>query len=96
MGPSTNGLAIASLVCSLVVVFGIGSVLGIVFGFVAKSQIRQSNGTQKGNGLATAGIIIGFALIGIFILFVIVAAATGGFHTCTSTGSNFSYSCSNS
>jgi hypothetical protein len=96
MPPKTNGLAIASLVCSLVVIFGVGCVLGIIFGFVAKSQIRQSNGTQKGNGLATAGIIIGFVAIGLFILFVIIAAATGGFHACTSAGTTFNNACSNS
>jgi hypothetical protein len=68
--PPTNGLAIASLVCSIVSVFGIGSVLGIIFGCVARGQIRRSRGTQKGGGLALAGIIVGCATL-VLALFVV-------------------------
>lgn len=70
--PSTNGFAIASLACSCAGPFflGIGCILGIVFGFVARSQIRQSNGSQSGGGLALAGIIVGFSLIALFVLIV--------------------------
>lgn len=54
----TNGMAIASLVCS---VFGwvclIGSILGLVFGFIALGQIKRTG--QRGRGLAIAGIVIG-------------------------------------
>ena len=60
--PKTNGLAVASLVCSFFFwLFGIGAVLGIVFGFVSRSQIKHSAGIQRGKGVALAGIIIGFA-----------------------------------
>jgi hypothetical protein len=60
--PKTNGLAVASFVCSFFFwLFGIGAVLGIVFGFVSRSQIKHSAGIQRGKGLALAGIIIGFA-----------------------------------
>jgi hypothetical protein len=47
------------------------AVLGIIFGFVARSQIRHSGGTQGGDGLAIAGIIVGFAWI---VLIVILGA----------------------
>lgn len=58
----TNSLAIASLVLSIVGVFcGIGSIVGIVLGFVARSQIKKTG--QSGDGLALAGIIIGFVTI---------------------------------
>jgi hypothetical protein len=71
-----NGLAIASLVCSCagILFLGVPGILGIIFGFVARSQIRKSNGTQGGEGLALAGIIVGFAWIAILILIFIVAA----------------------
>ena len=75
----TNGKAIASLVLSLVWILGINSILAVIFGFVAKREIRESNGTQTGDGLATAGIIIGFvgiAGVALFILFVAVAGHT--------------------
>jgi hypothetical protein len=81
----TNGMAVASLVCSCAGIipffFGIPCVLGIVFGFVARSQIRRTDGVQSGRGLALAGIIIGFSLIALFILVVVLIAAAG--HNCT-------------
>jgi hypothetical protein len=48
--PRNNGLAIASLVCSIVGIafFALPAVLGVIFGFVARSQVRQSSGTQTG------------------------------------------------
>ena len=70
----TNGLAIASLVCSIAGFLVIPLVLGIVFGFVARSQIKNSNGTQGGQGLALAGIIIGFGWAGLIVLGTIVNA----------------------
>ena len=71
-----NGLAVASLVCSCAgFLFFLPAVLGVIFGFVARSQIRQSGGTQGGDGLALAGIIVGFAWMGLFVILVIVGAA---------------------
>src|SRR5688500_275733 len=55
--PKTSGFAIASLVCSLVWIYGPTSVLAIVFGVIAKKQIRESNGWVTGNGMATAGLV---------------------------------------
>ena len=66
----TNGFAIASLICAFLC-----TPLGLVFGFIAKSQIKQTG--QQGNGLATAGIVIsGVSLaIGIFAFIAILVAA---------------------
>jgi hypothetical protein len=71
--PKTNGLAVASLVLGIVWVYWIGSILAIIFGFTAKSQINKSNGEQTGDGLATAGIVLGF--VGIAFIIIIVAVA---------------------
>jgi hypothetical protein len=62
----------------------VGAVLAIVFGFIARSQIKRSNGTQQGGGMALAGIIIGFAgiVIGIVVVIVVVAVV----HHCNQTG----------
>ena len=72
--PSTNGLAVASLVLGIVGWWpcGIGSIVAIVLGFVARSQIRSSQGRQGGDGLALAGIILGFVGIGLVILLFVV------------------------
>jgi hypothetical protein len=72
--PSTNGWAIASLVLG---VLG-GSLLAIVFGLVARSQIRRSGGRQSGLGLATAGIVLGCLWLAL-IAIVVVLAVTGSF-----------------
>jgi uncharacterized membrane protein YdbT with pleckstrin-like domain len=71
----TNGLAIASLVCSFFFwLYGLGAVLAIIFGFIARSQIKKSGNTQQGGGMALAGIIIGFAglVIGAAIIIVVI------------------------
>ena len=53
----TNGLAIASFVTSL---FGL-TILAIIFGHIAQSQIKQTG--QGGSGLATAGLVIGYIFL---------------------------------
>ena len=55
----TSGLAIASFVLSLVWILGFGSLLAVILGLVARSNIKRSGGLQTGKGLATAGTIIG-------------------------------------
>ena len=74
----TNGLAIAALVCSIFgFLYGIGAILGIVFGFIARSQIKQRGG--QGNGLAIAGIVIGIGWFVLFFAAVALALVVGGF-----------------
>ena len=53
-----NGFAIASLV--LAFFFGFGSVLAVVFGHVALSQIGRARGAQKGRAVAVAGLLLGY------------------------------------
>jgi hypothetical protein len=69
----TNGSAIVSVVLGVLWFAGIGSLLALVFGYRARREIKNSAGSQKGSGLATAGIILGW--IGIAIL---VAGVVGG------------------
>jgi fumarate reductase subunit D len=72
-GAGTNSMAIASLVCSL---FGwlcvIGPILGLIFGFLALGQIKQTG--QGGRGMAIAGIVIGGLVIAASIVFGILGA----------------------
>jgi hypothetical protein len=69
---STNGLAIASMVLGIVWVYWIGSILALIFGYVARGQIRNANGSQGGGGMAVAGIVLGWIGIGTFALMVIL------------------------
>jgi hypothetical protein len=67
----TNGLAIAALVCGIAgFILFIPAVLGIIFGFIARAQIKNSNRTQKGEGMALAGIIVGFAWLVVLVLII--------------------------
>ncbi len=45
--------------------------MGLLFGFIARSQIKRSRGRQAGRSLSLAGIITGFAVIIICILVVV-------------------------
>jgi hypothetical protein len=72
----TNGMAIAALVCSCVGVFFLTAIAGIVFGFVAQTQIKRANGAQKGKGLALAGVIVGFAWLALLVVSVIFNHST--------------------
>lgn len=78
-----NGLAIASMVLGITWLWWIGSILAIVFGIVAHRQIRDSNGTQSGGGIATAGIVLGWIGIVTFVGFMAIMIAASA---STSTG----------
>jgi peptidyl-prolyl cis-trans isomerase B (cyclophilin B) len=79
-------MAIASLICAFFC-----SPLGIIFGFIARSQIKRTG--QGGDGLAIAGIVISIASIGIGIIVLIVSASTtsttglGALHQLLAAGS---------
>ncbi len=74
--PSNNGLAVASLVLSLLWLCGIGSLLAVIFGHIARGQIKRSNGRETGAGLALAGLILGYLPLVIGVAFFFVGLAS--------------------
>lgn len=74
--PGTNGFAVTSLVLGILWIFWLGSVLALVFGYIAKSQINASGGAQGGRGLAIAGIVLGFVGIGMLVLVLLFGDLT--------------------
>jgi len=64
---STNGFAIVSLITAIV---GFGGVLAVIFGHIAHSQIRRTG--ERGWGMATAGLIIGYIGIVVGVALAIV------------------------
>ena len=75
----TSGTAIASLsfgVLSWVVLPFIGAILAVVLGHSARKEIgRAPPGTIEGDGMAIAGLILGWAHLALFlvaILFIFV------------------------
>ncbi|GAA1535763.1 DUF4190 domain-containing protein [Nocardioides humi] len=74
--PATNGMAIASLVVSivsLVVCAGFTGFIGAILGHVAKSQMKRTN--EQGGGLALAGIIVGWLGFALFIVGAVLFVA---------------------
>jgi hypothetical protein len=59
----TNVMSILSLVFAFVF-----SLLGIVFGHIAKKQIRRTG--EGGSGLATAGLVLGYIFTVLWLLYV--------------------------
>lgn len=75
----TNGMAIASLVLGIVWVYGIGSILALVFGYLGKNQIDASQGRETGRGMAVAGIVLGWIGVGLLVIVIIVAASSSSY-----------------
>jgi len=81
--PRTSGTAIASLVFGVLSWFAlpfIGAILAIVLGHSARGEIRRAPpGTIDGDGMAVAGLILGWAHLAIIAaLMFFVFAFLGG------------------
>jgi hypothetical protein len=76
LGVRTNGLAIAAMIAGILWFTWIGAVLGVIFGHVARRQIGEANGWQRGDGMALAGMVLGYSGLAV-LLFTVLALATG-------------------
>jgi hypothetical protein len=68
---ATNGMAIASMVLGILWIYWIGSILALVFGYVALSQIKKRN--ENGRGMAITGVVLGWVGVGILLLIFVIA-----------------------
>jgi len=59
--PGTNVMAILSLIGAFVL-----APLGIIFGYIAKKQIKETG--EQGEGLANVGLILGYIFTGLAVL----------------------------
>ena len=71
----TNGLALASLACGFAqFLFGPPvAIPAIVFGHVARRQIKRTG--EQGAGLALAGLVLGWATVILAIVLIVVGLA---------------------
>src|SRR5262249_9505363 len=69
----TSGKAIGSLVSALVVPF-FGGIVAIILGHLSLSEIKKSSGRLKGDGLAIAGLVLGYLQVAGLPFFLIIAA----------------------
>jgi hypothetical protein len=67
----TSTLATISLVAGIaswVIAPLIGAIVAVITGHMAKSEIRNSDGRLTGDGMATAGLILGYIQIGLTVV----------------------------
>ena len=71
----TSGLAIGSLVCGILELFTLGfaAIPAVILGHLARTQIRRTG--ERGDGMAIAGLVLGYLGIGIWTLIIIALAA---------------------
>jgi hypothetical protein len=77
LAPPTSTLAIISLISGIVSWFllpFIAAVAAVITGHMAKSEIRKSNGLLGGNGMATAGLVLGYIQLGLGLCVCLVVA----------------------
>ncbi len=82
----TNVTAVVSLVFGILSwlgLVGIGGIVAVIAGHIAKDQIRKSEGRQTGDGLATAGLVLGYShivvvVLGACLIFLILAGVITG------------------
>ena len=74
--PNSN-MALASLILGILgwtLLPTIGSIGAIITGHMAKNEIRSSMGALGGDGMATAGLVLGYANIAIALCVCLVVA----------------------
>ena len=67
----TSGLAIAALVSGIAgwtILPLLGSILAIFLGYAARNEIRRDPDRLTGEGLAVAGLVLGWIMVGISVL----------------------------
>ncbi len=68
-------LAIISLVSGIIgwtILPFIGSIVAVITGHLAKKEIRESGNTMSGDGMALAGLILGYTMIGVTLLVLLI------------------------
>ncbi len=72
----TSGTAIASLIFGIVAWFGlpiIGALVAVICGHIARGEIRRMPpGTIEGDGMAIAGLILGYLQLVLGLLLVLL------------------------
>lgn len=75
--PQTSVLAVVALVAGILGLFFFGSLVAVICGHIARSQIRDSQGQQTGDGMALAGLILGYIGLALTILVFLALVVFG-------------------
>ena len=66
--PHNSTMAIVSLISGIVSWFllpFIAAIVAVITGHMAKNEIKKSGGMITGNGMATAGLVLGYIQLGL-------------------------------
>ncbi|MBB0245838.1 DUF4190 domain-containing protein [Streptomyces alkaliphilus] len=75
--PQTNGSAVGALVCGVLCPFtwGVTSIPAVILGHKARSDVRRTG--EKGDGMALAGLILGYLTLAGWMLLLFGIAIAG-------------------
>jgi hypothetical protein len=91
--PPTSGLAIASLILGIggfTFLPLLGSIVGVILGYMARDEIRRRPGHVAGDGVATIGLVLGWIGIGLTVLAFILFGSIAVCALCGAFGSSWS------
>ena len=85
MPPPTNSKAITSMICGIVGLFApclcgipvIASIVAIIMGHVARGEIRDTGGLQRGEGMALTGLILGYLMVAAIAVLIVISFLEG-------------------
>lgn len=72
-------LAVLSLIFGVLGVVSFGSLIAVVLGHLARSEIKQGNGSLEGDGLAKAGLILGYIMLLLSLVALVLFITLRGF-----------------
>lgn len=71
----TNTMAVISLIAGILgwsALPALGSIVAIITGHMARGEIRRSPEAQEGDGMALAGLIMGYLMVGLCLLGILL------------------------
>lgn len=71
----TNGMAVASMVLGILWLYWVGSILAVIFGYIARKQIRERG--ESGGGMAVAGIVLGWVGVATLVAVIVLLVGVG-------------------
>lgn len=75
--PRTNGSATGALVCGILgTMVGVTAIPAVILGHKARGEIRRTG--EQGDGMAVAGLVLGYLVIGFLALMVAVVVLAVG------------------
>jgi hypothetical protein len=72
---TTSTLAVVSLVFGILgwsLLPAIGSVVAVITGHLARSEIRNAQGGMEGDGMAVAGLVLGYVMLALSFVGIVL------------------------